>query len=129
MWKWLGGGDYFFGNHQSVGNWAGDRFVASKEPLEEYKKFKIRNEIYNEDKRYYKKLKNYNDITEKKILRSEKRMFSEFIKYLKEHDKDITKLSIDDIGLLPKEKELFTNILNKEIELIKNPIINDKEIA
>ena len=57
--------------------------MASKEPLEEYKKFKIRNEIYNEDKRYYKKLKNYNDITEKKILRSEKRMFSEFIKYLK----------------------------------------------
>ena len=123
----LGGGDYFFGNHQSVGNWAGDRFVASKEPLEEYNNFKIRNEIYNEDKRYYKKLKNYNDITEKKILRSEKRMFSEFIKYLKEHDKDITKLSVDNIGLLPKEKEMFNNILEKEIELVKNPI--DKEIV
>ena len=72
-------------------------------------------------------IKNYNDITEKKILRSEKRMFSEFIKYLKEHDKDITKLSVDNIGLLPKEQEMFNNILEKEIELVKNPI--DKEIV
>ena len=49
----LGGGDYFFINHQSVGSWAGDRFVSSKEPLEEYKKFKCRDEIYNELKRLY----------------------------------------------------------------------------
>ena len=54
-------------------------------------------------------------------------MFSEFIKYLKDHDKDITKLSVDNIGLLPKEQEMFNNILEKEIELVKNPI--DKEIV
>ena len=118
----LGGGDYYFVNHQSVGSWAGDRFVSSKEPLEEYKKFKCRDEIYNELKDNYKKIKKYNRFTKDKILKEEEKIFLKELKYLKDHDYDISKIKLDESGLLEEEKKLFKNILDKEKNLVEGDI-------
>ena len=115
----LGGGDYFFVNHQSVGSWAGDRFVSSKEPLEEYKKFKCRDEIYNELKDSYKKIKKYNRFTKDKILKEEEKIFLKELNYLKDHNIDISKIKLEESGLLEEEKIMFKNILDRERNLVK----------
>lgn len=115
----LGGGDYYFVNKQSVGSWAGDRFVSSKELLPEYKKFKCRDEIYNELKDNYKKIKKYNIFSKDKILKEEETLFLNELRYLKEHGVDILEIQLDKNGLLEEEKIMFTNILDKEKNIIK----------
>ena len=35
-----GGGDYYFQNKKFVGSWAGDRFISSPVPLDEYKNYR-----------------------------------------------------------------------------------------
>ncbi len=123
-----GGGDYRTVNKKEVGNWAGDRLVSSEEIIPEYKKFKQRKEIFNEMSLHYKNIKDYNTFTEKSIIKDECELLTNFIAHLKKHDVDISKLQIDDTGLLEEEKILFNDILSKEKELLskeKGEITNE----
>lgn len=125
----LGGGDYWYINGKNVGAWAGDKLVSSKEQLKEYSKFKCRDEIYNEIKESYKKIKKFNRFTKDKILKEEKDMFIKYIEYLKEHDVDITEMSLDNCGLLEEEKKIFGDILEKEKSLAKNNKVKEEDIC
>ena len=122
-----GGGDYYYQNKKYVGSWAGDRFVSSTKPLNEYKNFKCNNLVFNENTNYYKKIKRYYNFFENKIIKDEEKIFKENLEYLIKNDIDISKCKLDSCDLLENEVETFNNILKKEQELHKTK--NAKEVS
>lgn len=117
-----GGGDYYFKNKQYVGSWAGDKLVSSANKLKEYNNYKNRNITFNENTKYFKKIKKYYNFLENKILKDEENIFNDFIDYLKKYNIDFSGFNLDTSDLLENEKELFSKLLinEKEICNIKN---------
>ena len=114
-----GGGDYYFQNKEYVGSWAGDRFISSSTPLDEYKNYKYNNLFFNESTKYYKKTKKYYNFLEKKILKDESLIFNDFLEYLRKSNYDYSSYKIDDSDLLDNEIKCFNDSLKKSQELLK----------
>lgn len=104
----LGGGDYHGLNEHLVGFWAGDKFISSPEPLKEYKDFKIRDEIYTEEKEYGE-IATYN---EEYILEHEKKVFNKELEEYRKYGHDINNLEFDSYGLLDSEQKVLESIFN-----------------
>ncbi len=122
-----GGGDYYFQNKKYVGSWAGDKFVSSHIPLEEYKNYKCNNLVFNEDTKHYKNIKKYYNFLENKILKDEENIFNDFIDYLKKYNIDFSDFNLDTNDLLENEKEFFSNLLINEKEICNNKNIKTEE--
>lgn len=121
-----GGGDYYFQNKKYVGSWAGDRFISSPVPLDEYKNYKYNNLVFNENTKHYKKIKKYYNFLENKILKDESLILNDFLEYLRKSNCDYSKYKIDDYDLLENEIKLFNDSLNKSQELLK--VKKEKEV-
>ena len=121
-----GGGDYYFQNKKFVGSWAGDRFISSLVPLDEYKNYKYNNLVFNENTKHYKKIKKYYNFLENKILKDESLILNDFLEYLRKSNYDYSKYKIDDSDLLDNEIKLFNDSLNKSQELLK--VKKEKEV-
>ena len=109
-----GGGDYRCINKKAVGCWAGDKLVSSVNPIEEYKKYKFKDLLFNEYKDKYKKMKKYYNFFESKILKEEESIFKDFVNYLDKSNIDITKLKINKDDLTESEIKIFSKILEAE---------------
>ena len=121
-----GGGDYYFQNKKFVGSWAGDRFISSPVPLDEYKNYRYNNIVFNENTRHYKKIKKYYNFLDNKILKDESLILDDFLEYLRKSNYDYSKYKIDDSDLLDNEIKLFNDSLNKSQELLK--VEKEKEV-
>lgn len=107
----LGGGDYRSINENVIGSWAGDRLESSVEFLNEYKKYRENNYVFDEWCKLNGKENKFNkeDRINKKECEFLKTELDSFKKYreLKEFD-----LNIDSYGLTEKESKLFNETIN-----------------
>lgn len=105
----LGSGDYHGINERFVGYWAGDKFVSSSTPIEEYNNFTLRNEIYNE-KKEYTGLDTYD---EKIILGHEEKLYKNEIENFQKCGRNLKKVKFSSFGLLEEEKKNLKILFNK----------------
>lgn len=112
----LGGGDYHGINEELVGDWAGDRFVASADLLKEYDYFKCKDCIFSEVKDY----ENIVNFNEEDILDKEMDLVNREIESFQKWGKNINGIKFDSQGLLDKERKVLESIFTISQDCKKN---------
>lgn len=109
-----GGGDYYANNKNIIGLWAGDRFISSPELLKEYENFNEIKYIFNEWLPIENRIKNINEISEKRIFFHEGVNLKHFLdKYKSDLKIDFSKVKLDKEGLTDNEFNYLNNVLKK----------------